>query len=97
MSYKPSASPTPQEDTSKYPLIRGEIALWSAVILQALLDSQLKSNKGDAQKWKREALHFLTSNSPWFQNVCDMAFKDPHYTYIQIQQVLSRLDTGDLP
>lgn len=57
--------------------VRGETALWTAVITQAMMDALTHANNAEALYYKNEAIHWLTSNSRDFNMVCQMAGKEP--------------------
>lgn len=81
-------SPNHKSIEERYPLVKGEVALWNGVILQALLDATSNSKKPEAKVAKREALTFLTTHNQMFYNICDMAQRDPEYTFMQVQRAL---------
>jgi hypothetical protein len=58
---------------------RGEMALWSAVIMQAMQDALNRTRNAEAIYHKNEAIHWLTSNSKDFHMVCLCAGFDPDY------------------
>jgi len=59
--------------------VRGETAVWVAVITQALMDALSKSQNSEALHFKHEATTWLTSNSQNFIMVCTLAGFDPNY------------------
>lgn len=81
-------SPNYRTIEEQYPLVKGEVALWNGVLLQALLDASSQSKKPEAKTAKREALTFLTTHNQMFYNICDMAQRDPEYTFKQVQEAL---------
>lgn len=68
-----SSQPSPSSS------IRGEQALWRAVITQALMDASSQSKKMELQYEKSQAHCWLTGFSEDFRTVCDYADYDPHY------------------
>lgn len=56
-----------------------EVALWRAVIMQAVTDALSGSAKGESISWAAQARAWLTGNSAYFQEVCVMAGLDPHF------------------
>lgn len=90
-------SSPPNTDAERPTLARGEQALWTAVITQALMDASSGSAKSDARKDKIRALHWLESADPDFQDVCDLAGLDPSYVTHRAQQALERNCTWRLP
>jgi len=70
--------------------IRGEQALWRAVITQALMDASSNSKKSELQYEKSQASCWLDRNSPDFCTVCDYAGFDPIYVRRQTQKALAR-------
>ena len=70
--------------------IRGEQALWRAVITQALMDASSKSKKMELKYEKSQSLCWLTSNSNDYRMVCDYAGFDPTYIREQSIEALKR-------
>lgn len=60
---------------------RGEIALWKAVILQALVDLQSNSRKKIANTYRIKALMWFNLKNEEFITVCNYAGLDPQYVY----------------
>lgn len=60
-------------------LTDAEVAMWKAVITQALMDAGNKSAKMEAKQEKRHAIEWLLSNSDDFIIVCLNANLDPSY------------------
>lgn len=54
--------------------VTGEQHLWMSVITTAMKDAVM--SRGILRD---EALNFLTSNSRWFRQVCEMAGLEPEY------------------
>lgn len=69
--------------------VRGEHALWSAVITQALMDALSKSRSVEACYHKQEAIHWLTGNSKDFITVCLFAGFDPDYIRKKAKRAIS--------
>ncbi len=61
------------------PAIKGEKALWTAVITQALMDAGSNSSKRDMRLIKAQAISWLTGMSEDFIEVCMMAQLHPAY------------------
>jgi hypothetical protein len=70
--------------------IRGERALWRAVITQALMDASSHSQKMELKYEKSQALCWLTGNSEDFRSVCENAGFDPLYIRQQAVEALER-------
>lgn len=70
--------------------LRGEQALWRAVITQALMDAASQSGKMEAQYEKSQALCWLTSYSDDFKTVCDLANYPPDYIRGRAIRALAR-------
>lgn len=75
---KPKLSPIDFLGKS-YDSTRGETALWSAVITQALMDALSKSRSAEALYHKHTAIAWLTGNGKDFTMVCLCAGFDPDY------------------
>lgn len=69
--------PRGEDDTP--PPIRSEVALWRAVIVQALMDAASRSRKPDAMYHKNEAAAWLTGGGRDFALVCEHAGFNPFY------------------
>lgn len=93
------SSPNLSIDTSDQPssIARGEQALWTAVITQALMDAASGSTKTDARKDKSRALTWLEAADLDFQDVCDLAGLDPSYVTHRAQGALERNCRWRLP
>ena len=59
--------------------VRGEQALWVAVITQAMMDALSRASSSEARYHKNEAINWLTGNSKDFVTVCLHAGLDPNY------------------
>jgi hypothetical protein len=70
--------------------VKGEIALWRAVIVQALMDAASQSNKQEMRYDKSQALCWLSGVSEDFRTVCDLAFFPPDYVRSRAEQSLAR-------
>lgn len=70
--------------------VRGEIALWKAVIMQALVDASSRSAKWEARQQKVEALSWLRGTSRDFITVCQLAEMDPDYVRKMARLALER-------
>lgn len=100
MSHTATPSPytsPPNTDAERPALSRGEQALWTAVITQALMDASSGSAKSDARKDKNRALHWLETADLDFQDVCDLAGLDPSYVTHRAQRALERNCQWRLP
>lgn len=60
---------------------KGEIALWKAVILQALVDLQSNSKKKIANTYRIKALMWFNLKNEDFITTCNYAGLDPKYVY----------------
>lgn len=60
---------------------KSEIALWKAVILQALVDLQSNSKKKIANTYRIKALMWFNLKNQDFITVCNYAGLDPKYVY----------------
>ena len=76
---------------------RGEQALWTAVITQALMDAASGSGKTEARKDKTRALTWLELADIDFHDVCDLAGLDPSYVADRAQLALERNCRWRLP
>lgn len=77
------------EDTAFDP-VKGERAMWQAVITQALMDARCESKKCEAIHDKRQAISWLLGRSPDFITVCHHANLDPAYVIKKVKQSLAR-------
>jgi len=59
--------------------VKGETALWIAVITQAMMDALSRSGNPEMRYHKDEAIRWLTGNSKDFIEVCFYAGLDPDY------------------
>ena len=62
-----------------YNAVRGETALWVAVITQAMMDALSNSRNPETIACKQAAIAWLTGNSRDFHTVCHYAGMDPDY------------------
>jgi len=69
--------------------VRGETALWAAVITQAMMDALSKADNSEANYHKFEAINWLTGNSKNFITVCHHAGLDPDYVRRKAKRALS--------
>lgn len=65
--------------------LKGEIALWRAVILQAGIDLTSKSKKKIAQTYRFKAFQWFNLKNKEFITVCNYAGLDPRYVYERIK------------
>ncbi len=70
--------------------VKGEVALWRAVITQALMDASSQSHKMEAQYEKSQALCWLAGHSEDFRTVCDFADFPPDYVRCRSRIALKR-------
>ena len=70
--------------------VKGERALWRAVITQALMDASSNSKKMELKYEKSQALCWLSAFSEDFRCVCDHAGFDPVYVRTQAVEALKR-------
>lgn len=71
-----------------YNSVRGESALWAAVITQAMMDALSRSRNPEQLYHKQAATQWLTGNSKDFFLVCLMAGMDPHYVRRKAKKAL---------
>jgi hypothetical protein len=88
-SHAKSAGYTSSE-TNDFDPVRGEKALWQAVITQALMDARCESKKSEARQQKQQAIRWLLKRSEDFFWVCNLANLDPHYVLKKNREALSR-------
>lgn len=77
-------------DDARYNPTKGETALWTAVITQALMDAGSASAKPEAQHEKAKAIRWLLGNSEDFITVCQNAGKDPAYIREKAKKAIAR-------
>jgi hypothetical protein len=70
--------------------VRGETALWRAVITQALMDAASNSKKMELQYEKSQALCWLKTYAEDFKTVCDFAGYSPDYIRTRSLAALER-------
>lgn len=70
--------------------VRGEQALWRAVILQALVDAVSQSAKDDTMRLRQEARRWLLLKGDDFDQVCHLAGYAPDYIRRQVRLALAR-------
>ena len=68
--------------------VRGERAIWRAVILQALEDAASRSKKVKDKFNKDQAIHWLTHKNADFDHVCDLAGFEPSYVRRKVKRAL---------
>jgi hypothetical protein len=66
---------------------KNEIALWKAVILQALIDLQSNSRKKIANTYRIKALIWFNPNNSEFIQVCNWADLNPEYVYQKAKKI----------
>ena len=80
----------PESFSEAYNPVKGEMALWAAVITQALMDAGSKSAKPEAQHEKAKAIRWLLGNSEDFVTVCQNAGLDPLYVRDKARKAIQR-------
>lgn len=70
--------------------IRGEQALWRAVIVQALMDAGSNSQKMEARYEKSQAICWLSTYSEDFKVVCDFAGLSADYVRTKSLKAMAR-------
>jgi hypothetical protein len=70
--------------------ISGEVALWRAVITQALMDAGSNSNKSEARSARAHAISWLGGDSDDFNEVCELANLTPEYVRKKAKEAISR-------
>jgi hypothetical protein len=65
------------------------MALWGAVITQAMQDALTRCGNSEAMYHKHEATHWLTGNSRDFVTVCLLAGLEPDYVRRMSKRVLA--------
>lgn len=70
--------------------VRGETALWRAVITQALLDAASSSAKAEDRISKTRARNWLLNGGRDFDAVCMLAEMDPQYVRKKSREALAR-------
>jgi len=68
--------------------VRGEQALWVAVITQAMMDALSRAGSNEARYHKNEAVNWLTGNGRDFVTVCLQAGLDPNYVRRKAKRTL---------
>lgn len=76
--------------TGPFNPVKGEMALWTAVITQALMDAGSGSRKPEAQHEKAKAIRWLLGNSEDFVAVCQNAGLDPQYVREKARKAIER-------
>jgi hypothetical protein len=71
-----------------YNTVRGETAVWVAVITQAMMDAMSNARSSEALYHKHEATAWLTGNSKDFITVCHLAGMDPGYVRRKAKRAL---------
>lgn len=69
---------------------KGEIALWRAVITQALMDAGSKSNKSEMRYNRAQAISWLSGTGPDFNTVCSLAGFEPEYVIKKAREAIKR-------
>lgn len=69
-------------------VIRGERAVWRAVILQMLEDATNHSKKPQEKRHRDQALNWLEGTSEDFKIVCDLAGFEPAFVRKKVKQAL---------
>ncbi len=84
------AQQSPASEPLDYDPVRGERALWQAVLTQALMDARCESKKSEFRQHKHQAIRWLLGRSEDFFWVCNLADLDPHYVLQKNREALSR-------
>jgi hypothetical protein len=69
--------------------VKGEQALWVAVITQAMMDALSKSRNPELIYHRDDAIRWLTGNSKDFHEVCHHAGMDPDYVRRKAKKALA--------
>lgn len=69
--------------------VHGEVALWRAVLMQALLDAASGSLHSTPSADRANAIHWLLDDRHHFPLVCDLAALDPAYVRDKARAALS--------
>lgn len=77
-------------ETDAHNPVRGEMALWQAVITQALMDARGESKKTEAEHDKRLARIWLKGVGDDFADVCLYAGLTPEYVKLRAREALAR-------
>ena len=77
-------------DAQPFNPVRGEMALWQAVITQALMDASCNSHKYEAKLEKLKATRWLLGGGKDFIAVCHHAGLEPSYVREKVRQALAR-------
>ena len=72
-----------------YNPVRGESAMWIAVITQAMMDALTQSTSSEALYHKHESACWLSGRSPDFVTVCLLAGLDPDYVRTRAKRALA--------
>lgn len=70
--------------------VRGEVAMWRAVITQALMDALSGSNKTEMQYERSQAVVWLEGRGKDFHTVCHFAQLDPAYVRERAKWAIQR-------
>ncbi|MEQ1706626.1 MAG: hypothetical protein ABL867_11745 [Rickettsiales bacterium] len=68
---------------------RGEMALWVAVITQAIMDARSRCKKSESIYQKHEAICWLTGGSKDFNDVCLCAGLNPDYVRHKAKKIIT--------
>ncbi len=68
----------------------GEVALWRAVITQALMDAGSQSSKREMKQDRAQAIAWLAGTSDDFKEICARAELDPDYVRVKAQDAVRR-------
>lgn len=86
--YRKRTKPHDWTDSAHDP-VRGERAMWVAVITQAMMDALSRSNKIEEKYHQHEAQRWLTGGSKDFRTVCHLAGFDPDYIRTRVKRALA--------
>lgn len=76
-------------EAGPYNHVRGEMALWAAVITQAMMDALSHSRNPEIIQHKHEAIRWLTENTRDFVTVCHFAGMNPDYVRKRAKQAIA--------
>lgn len=68
--------------------VRGETALWRAVLTQALMDAGSNSHKQEMQRARRQAIEWLLTSEEDFVTVCLYAGLNPAYVRVKAKEAM---------
>lgn len=72
------------------PLARGEVSLWRAVVMQALIDCHTMSKRTEDQRARRDGFSWFCKKNPDFIKVCEHANMEPDYVLRRAKDAILR-------